>query len=66
MRVLVQGNPSRRTSLVSCDEALLRITPPPAYTIGRFASSSSCTALRICPAWPLVTGLYERSDTVFG
>src|SRR5471032_3712018 len=30
---------------------------------GRFADSNSCTALRIWPEWPLVTGLYERSET---
>ena len=64
--VFVHGKPSRRTRRVNCGAALLRITPPPAYTIGRFASSSSCTAFLIWPAWPLVTGLYERSDTVFG
>ena len=31
---------------------------------GRFADNSSCTALRIWPEWPFVTGLYERSETV--
>ena len=31
---------------------------------GRFADSSSDTALRIWPEWPFVTGLYERSETL--
>ena len=64
--MFVHGKPSRRTSRVSAADASFRITPPPVYTIGRFASSSSCTAFLICPACPRVTGLYERIDTVFG
>ena len=44
INVLVQGAPSRRTSSVNCLAASDRITPPPAYTIGRLASSSICAA----------------------
>src|SRR5262252_2555815 len=62
MSVLVQGKPSILTSFVSCLEASERITPPPVYTIGRFASESSCTAFLICPGCPFTTGLYERCD----
>jgi len=63
---LVHGKPSIFTSVRSCAAALARITPPPVYTIGRFASSSSCAAFLICPLCPFTVGLYERIATESG
>ena len=54
--VVSTGMPVSSASTRSSREARARMTPPPTYRTGRFASSISRAASRICLACGLVTG----------